>query len=146
MKKVFLMCAFALTMSATMSAQSGNFYASTGLSVTNSQNVNQESFASAELGYSANNFSYGVVVGSTNLKFENYWYEGKVAYSFNVAKVNPYVLVGAGSYFGSTSNSSDLFIEYGAGISVPLGNVSPYLQVSNWDSANYVTFGLTFNL
>ena len=131
----------------SMNAQtSGNIYVSTGLSVTNSQNVNQESFASVELGYSANNFSYGVVVGSTNLGFENYWYEGKVAYSFNVAKVNPYVLVGAGSYFSSTSNSSDLFIEYGAGISVPLGNVSPYVQVSNWDSANYVTFGLTFNL
>lgn len=134
------------TMGAMNAQTSGNMYVSTGLSVTNSQNVNQESFASVEVGYSLNNFSYGAVVGSTNLGFENYWYEGKVAYSFNVAKVNPYVLVGAGSYFGSTSNSSDLFIEYGAGISVPLGNVSPYVQVSNWDSANYVTFGLTFNL
>lgn len=153
MKKLFLLGVFALTMSATMNAQTtepssnnGNFYASTGLSVTNSENVNQESFASVEVGYSLNNFSYGAVVGSTNLGFENYWYEGKVAYSFNVVKINPYVLVGAGSYFGSTSNSSDLFIEYGAGISVPLGNISPYVQVSNWDSANYVTFGLTFNL
>lgn len=131
------------TMGAMNAQTSGNMYVSTGLSVTNSQNVNQESFASVELGYTANNFSYGAVVGSTNLNFENYWYEGKVAYSFNVAKVNPYVLVGVGSYFGSTSN---LFIEYGAGISVPLGNVSPFVQVSNWDSANYLSAGLTFNL
>lgn len=117
-------------------------YLSTGLSVTNSDNFKDSSYLSVEGGISKNNFSYGLVLGSNDLNFKEFWYEGKVSYTVKNDYVDPYVLLGVGSYF----NKYQLFIEYGAGLTKSFGNVSPYVQYSKWNGGNYITTGLTFNL
>jgi hypothetical protein len=140
MKKL-LLAAFAMVSMSLYSQEKGNFYASTGLSVTNSNDFKNSSFYSVEGGYTKNNFSYGVVLGTNDLNFDKFWYEGKIAYTLNFNQVDPYVLLGVGSYF----DNYNLFLEYGFGVSKSFGPVSPYLQFSNWNTKNYITAGLTFN-
>lgn len=140
MKK--LLFAFMMLFAVSIYAQEkGNFYASTGLSVTNSNDFTNSSFYSVEGGYTKNNFSYGVVLGTNDLNFNKFWYEGKIAYTLNFNQVDPYVLLGVGSYF----DQYKLFLEYGFGVSKSFGPVAPYIQFSNWNTANYITAGFTLN-
>ena len=122
-------------------SQKGNFYTSAGISMTNSDNFTDTTFLSLEFGYFKNNISYGVVVGSTDLNLNSYWYEGKLAYKLNTPHFQPYGLVGVGSYF----SNSNIFIEYGVGVSKAFNNIEVYTQLSNWDRVNYLTTGLSYN-
>lgn len=137
MKKVLLV--FSLLVATVAFSQ--NVYVSTGLSVTNSNDFRNSSFYSVEGGYSVNNFSYGLVLGTNDLNFQKFWYEGKVAYTLPIQNVNPYALLGVGSYF----DSYQMFLEYGFGVAKSYGQWSPYVQFSNWNTANYITAGLTYN-
>lgn len=125
------------------------YYLSTGISITNSDDFQGSSFVSTEVGVMRDNISVGAVLGRNNLvnigeneSFNNYWYEGKVAVSFPLGKVDGYALAGVGSYI----ENGNIFTEYGLGVSKYFKGFGVFVQMSNWDSVNYISSGLTFNL
>lgn len=125
------------------------YYISAGISLTNSNNFQDSSYPSVEVGIMQENIAVGVVVGRDNLEnigrnvsFNNYWYEGKLNIYQNLGVVDGYVLAGVGNYIGT----SIIFIEYGVGVSKEINGLGYYLQISNWDSTNYFTGGISFPL
>ena len=125
-------------------------YVATGLSMTNSGNFQESSYISAEIGFMVDNFAVGIVAGRNNLKnlfqggenWNDYWLESKLAVYQPIGFVDGYVLFGVGGYV----ENSNIFIEYGAGISKQFGSLGVFVQVSNWDGTTYLTPGISFSL
>lgn len=148
-KLLFILTMFMMTLGLAQEKENKySYYLATGLSVTNSDDFANSSFVSVEAGVMRDNISAGVVIGRNNLEdigkesFNDYWYEGKVAVSFPFGAVDGYVLGGVGSYI----DGGDVFVEYGAGVSKQISNIGVFLQVSNWDAANYISTGVSFPL
>ena len=125
------------------------FYVATGLSVSNTSDFSNDSYASVEFGGAIENFAVGAVFGRNNLvnigkdeTLDNYWYELKLAASVPLGYVSGYGLVGIGSYI----KNGGVFLEYGVGISKNVGICDVFVQVSNWDGITYVTPGVSFPL
>ena len=74
-------------------------------------------------------------------KASYYFYEPKVSVSKNIAdNVQAFGLFGAGGFF----DSNHFLIEYGLGVNWSVGpKTSVCTQASNWDGADYVTFGVS---
>ena len=150
MKKVLL--AFAIMFSVTSFAQDTTKaditpYVATGISIPNTTDFSAASYWSAEAGVMVDNFTVAGVFGVNNLDsfsggIDNYWYEGKVAYSFPLGFVDGYGVFGVGSYIGTKGS---VFIEYGGGIMKSFGNVGAFVQVSSWDGITYMTPGLSYS-
>ena len=125
-----------------------DIYVSSGLSVTNTGGLSFEetSYASTELGFSANELSFALVTGRSNNDFaiketmNNYWWELKTAITFPMKSVDLYGLLGMGNYF----STNRVFIEYGTGFSYSWDQLSCFAQISNWDSVWYITPGFSF--
>ena len=151
MKKLIFIFAMLLTTLVVAQEQENkyNYYLAAGLSVSNTAEFQEDSYASVELGVMRDNLSLGVVFGRNNLvnigqdeSLDNYWLEGKVAVSFPLGAVDGYVLGGVGSYIGYR----DMFLEYGVGISKEIGSLGYFLQLSNWDEVNYISAGFSIPL
>lgn len=152
MRKIFIIIALVMSLIGSAQETSKNpytYYLGTGISITNSDDFSASSYISTELGVTRDNISVGAIWGRNNLTdlgqnetFNNYWYEGKVAVLFPLGKVDGYGLAGIGSYI----ESGAVFTEYGLGVSKSFKGFGVFLQASNWDSVNYVSTGVTFNL
>ncbi len=152
MKKIFLLLAFTLSLFVNAQEQTTDkkytFYSATGISVTNTDDFQNDSYVSTEIGVIRENLSFGAVLGRNNLSdfgkenFENYWVEAKVTTYKNLGTVDGFLLLGVGSYI----DNGNLFIEYGFGLSKTLGDYGVFVQASNWDSKDYVSAGVSFNL
>ena len=123
-------------------------YIAAGLSMTNSDDFKSNSYPSVEFGFMVNNITLASVFGRNDLTggketIDNYWYEGKIGFSFPLGFVSGYGVFGVGSYIGGPGT---LFIEYGGGISKEFGKLGTFLQVSSWDGVTYVTPGLSYSL
>lgn len=116
-------------------------YVGVGLSITNSDDFVMSSYTSIEAGVMFENMTVAGVFGRSNLdhmfnndSFTNYWYEGKIAYSFPLGFVDGYGVFGLGNYIGSKT----IFIEYGGGISKAFNDhFGASIQISNWDGVTY---------
>ena len=125
-------------------------YGSVGVSIANNNDdtFQNNSYPSVEVGLMKENVSFGLVVGRSNLNFNqdaisNYWYEAKFMPSASMNSVDIYGILGIGNYI----NTNRYFIEYGAGFSGKLTNhLNYYVQASNWDGIYYVTPGILFLL
>lgn len=123
-------------------------YIAAGLSMTNSTDFNAATYPSMEIGIMRENVSIAGVFGRNNLAevtpehIDNYWYEGKVAYSFPLGFVSGYGVFGVGTYIGT---SGSLFIEYGGGIVKEFGSFGTFIQVSSWDGVTYLTPGFSIS-
>jgi hypothetical protein len=125
------------------------YYASLGLSVSNSGSSNFEStsYPSMEFGITKNNFGTGLAFGRSNLSgfssdvASNYWYEIKTSLSVPIQKFTGYGLLGIGNYITTRT----IFVEYGIGFSYAVGSISIFTQASNWDGLWYVTPGFSYN-
>ena len=78
-------------------------YVATGISIPNTSDFSAASYASAEVGVMIDNFTVAGVFGVNSLDafnatggLDNYWYEGKVAYSFPLGFVDGYGVFGVG--------------------------------------------------
>lgn len=152
MKKLFI--TFALLLVSTLgfsqeeSKPNYNYYLSAGLSVTNSDSFEDSSYASVELGVMRDNVSLGAILGRNNLtnigteNFNNYWYEVKLGVYQPVGKVDAYGILGIGAYIDGSST----FLEYGLGVSKQIGALGYFAQVSNWDTVNYISLGVSVPL
>lgn len=116
-------------------------YVGVGLSIANSDDFAMSSYTSIEAGVMFENMTVAGVFGRSNLdhmfnndSFTNYWYEGKIAYSFPLGFVDGYGVFGLGNYIGSKT----IFIEYGGGISKVFNDhFGASIQISNWDGSTY---------
>lgn len=130
-------------------------YGALGLSIGNSQGSDFEhtSYPSVEAGISKDNVTLGLAVGRSNLadfgkefkdtdNLSNYWYEAKTTVSQPIGVTNGYLVFGLGNYI----NTSQIFIEYGVGISYMPNKIGYFVQASNWDGVWYNSVGLSFNL
>lgn len=139
MKHYTLLLLFALA--GPLQAQK-TFYGSVAVSATNSDNFQKTTQYSAEAGMLSNNVGYALSAGSRDLDYKKFWFMAKVSYTFDISEwLNPYVTTGVGGYF----DNSRMFIEYGGGIISTWETISPYLQITNRDQTNYLTFGLRIN-
>ena len=151
-KLLFLLCAVLFT--ATTFAQGGedsqenteplyNMYVASGISVTNfsgDETFNSTSYVSAEIGVMRDNLAVAGVFGISSLhQADSYWYEGKVMFYQPLGAVDGYGVLGVGSYI----NDNSLFLEYGVGISKEFNGWGVFAQVSNWDTANYISLGVS---
>lgn len=123
-------------------------YIAGGISMTNTDDFATASYPSVELGVMRDNLTVAAVFGRNNLAnfdnglgIDNFWYEGKVAYSFPLGAVSGYGVFGVGAYIGN----GNMFIEYGGGISKEFGPVGAFVQVSSWDGVTYLTPGLSYS-
>ena len=150
MKNLFyvLIAFIALTVTAQAQETKSN-YVSASLSLANSdgQAFSQSTYASVEYGIVRKGVAYGLAVGrgqlngdvtsnATGQDFRNYFWEVRVQPTFPLGSVTGSVILGAGSYFGSSDAG---FIEYGVGVSKSYGDLSYGLSYSNWNGVNYVT-------
>lgn len=125
-------------------------YISLGVSATNAEDFKETAFARMEIGVRKQNTAVGLVIGRNNLAgigdaetIENYFYEGKVSLFHDFGMLEGYVLGGLGSEFSNPG----LFIEYGAGVNKHLtNNVSTFLQLSNFNTTNFLTGGVIFTI
>lgn len=127
------------------STESNNisFYSGIGISLGNETTTFKESaYLSIENGIMIHDFYGGIVLGNGDLRFQspNYFYEGKVGYSFPIGILNGNTFFGYGRYFGGAG-----FIEYGAGVSYTCKKVSFGASYSNWAGNDYITPSITFN-
>ncbi len=121
-------------------------YISGSLSTSNGNNFNSNSYAGIEIGVCVKNITLGLASGRGNLDFsseliQNYWYEIKTSVSKPIGNVKCFILAGWGQYYNTTNS----FIEYGAGFSYSIKNIDLCLQVSNWDKITYVSPGIAYN-
>lgn len=152
MKKIFLLLALTLSLFVNAQEQTTDkkytFYSATGISVTNTDDFQNDSYVSTEIGLMRENIAFGTIIGRNNLAglgketFKNYWLEEKVTVYKNFGSVDGFLLLGVGSYI----DHGNLFIEYGFGVSKTLGDYGVFVQASNWDSKDYVSAGVSFNL
>lgn len=152
MKQILLVLAFLIsTLTFAQETESNtSFYLATGLSITNSENFEDSSYISTEVGVMIDNLAFGAVVGRNNLtnafgnneSLNNYWYESKIAVYESLGSVDGYALLGIGSYV----ENGNIFLEYGVGISKEFNNFGLFVQVSNWDGVTYVTPGISLSL
>lgn len=120
-----------------------NLYFGTGVSIGNGENFKSGSYPSVEIGISKNFYSVGLVLGKSSFeKGSSQFWEIKSAVNKSLGSFNGYLLYGVGSYFGTDK----VFIEYGAGVSFPTRPFDLFLQASNWDRGNYVSFGISKNI
>jgi hypothetical protein len=124
------------------------YYLSAGISISNtgSSTFGKTSYPSIEFGGMYDNFGLGLVAGRGNLDFngdaiQNYWYELKTSFNQPIGPVSVYGLFGIGNYI----RTKQLFIEYGVGMSVNIKKYGIFVQSSNWDGANYISTGVTYN-
>ena len=158
MKKVLLALAIMFTVSVSFAQDTTALegpncqmeitpYIASGISIPNTSNFSADSYWSAEAGVMFDNITVAGVFGVNNLDsfkggIDNYWYEGKVAYSFPLGYVDGYGVFGVGSYIGTKGS---VFIEYGVGIMKSFDHVGVFLQVSSWDGVRYMTPGLSYS-
>jgi hypothetical protein len=162
MKKLFftLIALIALTVTAQAQTDSTKVkttnYVSASLSLANSvegKSFNETTYASVEYGIVRNGVAYGLAVGRGQLQsnrvfngsttnLQNYFWEVRVQPTFPLGSVTGSVILGAGSYFGSSDAG---FIEYGVGVSKSYGDLSYGLSYSNWDGINYVTPSVSYS-
>lgn len=120
-------------------------YVSGGISIPGgSQSFESRSYASIETGISYDNVSAGFVIGRANLEeanFQNMFWEVKASPSVWMSPVFGYAVLGYGAYMDYKRS----FLEYGAGVSLPIKNMAYFAQITNWDEINYVSVGLTYN-
>lgn len=152
MRKLFyvLFAFIALTVTAQAQETKSN-YVSASLSLANAdgQSFNESTYASVEYGIVRKGVAYGLAVGRGQLQgnrelsngdsttnFQNYFWEVRVQPTFPLGSVTGSVILGAGSFFGSSDAG---FIEYGLGVSKSYGDLSYGLSYSNWNGVNYVT-------
>ena len=159
MKKILVLCA--LMISAFVSAQEVEskevskvgYYGALSLSVGNSSgsDFKHTSYPSVEAGITKDNMTLGLAVGRSNLadfgkeftdNLSSYWYEAKTTVSQPIGKTNGYLVLGLGNYV----NTSQVFIEYGVGVSYMPKKVGYFVQASNWDGLWYNSLGVSFNL
>lgn len=151
--KRFLTCVFVIFISGFVFSQTDTTkcdskcsitpYIAGGISIPNTSDFRSGAYASTEVGVMYENISVAGVFGRNNLTstpsetINNYWYEGKILYSFPIG----YGVFGVGSYIAT----GDIFIEYGLGISKSFGNIGTFIQSSSWDGVVYVTPGLSYS-
>ena len=122
-----------------------SYYVAAGISLANfdsdeDQSFNSTSYASVELGVMRDNMAVAGVFGISSLdQTDSYWYEGKVMFSKPLGVVDGYGILGVGSYVDNTS----LFLEYGVGVTREFNGWGVFAQVSNWDSLNYISTGVS---
>ena len=130
------------------------YYGAVGLSIGNSEgsDFQSTSYPSIEGGITKDNITLGLAVGRSSLadfgtelkgsNIENYWYEVKTTVSQPIGKTNGYLVFGLGNYI----NTSQVFIEYGVGVSYMPKKLGYFIQASNWDGLWYNSVGVSFNL
>ena len=85
----------------------------------------------------------GTVMSNTADKdFNNYFWELRVQPTFPLGSITGNLIIGAGSYFGTSGAG---FVEYGLGASKSYGDLSYGLSYSNWDGINYVTPSVSYS-
>ncbi len=125
----------------------GTPYIGLGISIPNTTNFSASSYASIEAGVMFENLTVAGAFGVNNLDsfrggINNYWYEGKVAYSFPLGVVDGYGVFGIGSYIGTKGS---VFIEYGGGISKTFGDFGVAIGVSSWDGIIYMSPSVSYS-
>jgi hypothetical protein len=160
MKKLFyvLFAFIALTISVQAQTDSTKVktikYISVGLSLANSagQSFNETTYASVEYGIVSKGVAYGLSLGrgqlqgdittnTTSQDLRNYFWEIRVQPAFPLGSVTGSVILGAGSFFGSSDAG---FIEYGLGVTKSYGDLSYGLTYSNWNGFDYVTPSVSY--
>lgn len=118
-------------------------YSSLSFSTSSTDDIRLGSYLSCEVGRSWENLSLGLVVGSSDLNFYQYWWEAKTSISFPLGKRSGYLLGGFGNYFGTDRT----FIEYGIGFMNPINKrLGIFIQGSSWDEKLYLSVGPTLTL
>lgn len=124
-----------------------SWYASASLSMSSGDRLALVSYPSVEVGRTCGITTLALNFGRRNLAkpegeetSQNYYYEPKIAVSVPLGRLQTYLLFGAGGYF----NTEHYLIEYGTGITWPLGaKHSLSVQVSNFDATDYVSVGVS---
>jgi hypothetical protein len=132
-----------LISSCALGQDSLSWYYGAGLSMTNGSNIRAIVYPSLEVGATIGQKSIALNLGRRDLMSEDkemaefYYWEIKGAYSVPFDRIQLYGLLGAGGFF----ETDDFLIEYGAGVSMPVGSTSIWTQVSHWYGAPYVSIG-----
>jgi opacity protein-like surface antigen len=153
MKKVILVLVLSL-MTSVMFAQADSTkvvskftpYVGIGLSLTNGNDFTNQSYPSVEVGVMRSNYALGLAIGRQNLNFNQdaiskYYFEPKVTASVPVGSLSLNAILGWGMYIDTPYS----FIEYGAGLSYGVGNLTYALTYSNFDKVNYLTPSISYS-
>lgn len=125
------------------------YYASAGLSVTNSSNFKEASYASIEGGIVKNNMQLGLSLGRGSLAgimtsgdvASNYYYEVRLSPGFPMGLMSGNLIFGYGGFF----DSHTMFVEYGVGVSYSIKKVAISASFSNWNNVNYIAPGIAYS-
>jgi len=148
MKKVIFTLIACFTLSVSIAQENEKTvipYVSAGLSLGNGSFA-QSSYASIEGGISMKNIGFGFCAGRSYLDFStadiasNYFWEIKTSPTIPIKSFSIYGVLGYGGYF----TTSNMFVEYGAGMSYMPKNFGYFAQWSNWDKLPYVSVGLSY--
>lgn len=163
MKKLFYVLFAFIALTVTAQAQETNKskltqYVSASMSLipsdrTEGQTLANTSYASVEYGVFYKDVMYGLSIGRgqlsgtvasniANKNFNNYFWEVRVQPTFPLGSITGNLIIGAGSYFGTSGAG---FVEYGLGASKSYGDLSYGLSYSNWDGINYVTPSVSYS-
>ena len=149
MKKKILSLSFLLMVALSASAQDTKKfqkYVAGSLSLTNGDDLGSATYFMVEGGLVYKNISFGIGAGRGSLKFpekdDMTFIEPKTSvifYESSFAKC--YGIAGVGGYF--FRSTPHYFIEYGAGIDIPLPKYDLMIQYSTWDGTPYISLGLS---
>jgi hypothetical protein len=120
---------------------SGFFATSTG------NKIGDASYAGVEAGIGFKNIGFGLSSGRGSLAAAQketsnlYWYEIKTYAYIPVGSIKCFIIAGWGQYYNTTQS----FIEYGAGFSYSVKKFDLGMTISNWNNAWYVSPGVTYN-